>query len=315
MEPEIADPKEPDPIHGARSIEPSRHAVLDLAFWHGECPLGDERDRIHFVNGPGDIARAEEARALAKKFGPLGQAVPVDMFVWAEGENGASPWLTHLGGVPWREQDRPWPLDHEKKPLTFLGQICLVDSHDLLAVPANELPGEVLLFFGEYDSLGYFGTDDPHIEWSPLTLKNPVKRYSAPRRSLLPFAYQGVRHRTVQYRDHEVFDPAFAKAGFKHGGWGTASVQATMIGAYSSLPQGWPFDPGDERRLIACLSSFYFRRRWPLCNVATGDLVISADGEPGYSSGWDGLSLKIGDVGCLFAYRHADGTIAGKVLV
>lgn len=304
---QIEDDEAPVPIHGARFTPDGNHAVLDIDFWRGQFPLEKRRDRVQFINGPGDLALAEQCREVALKNGPLGPSVKSDIFVWAEGKNYRRPWLTHLGGVPWREVDRPWPVDSHGKPLSFLAQICFADSRDVLPAEAADLPGEVLLFFGDYHN-GSCGLAKPHIEWSNLNLSRPPDLLvHLPDRVGLPFTYQGVRHRTVQYLDRELADASCRSAGFRDGSWGIGAIQASQIGPYADVPQGWDIGGNCPGTLIAMVSSFYFRHQWPLCDAPTGDIFISADGEPSAFCTIKGLNFGIGDVGCLYVYRDAKG--------
>jgi len=302
-------------IHGAKVDPAGEHPVLDIRHWRQQFPLGEERREVFFVNGPGDLAQLEQARELAAKHGALGPSVPVDMFVWSHEIDMERPWLTRIGGRPWREKDRPWPKNKEGQPLIFLGQICLIDSHDVLAIPADELPGQVVLFFGEYNA-GYASADDPtYFEWSPIHLKKPIEWFmDIPKGGMLPFCFQGVRYRTVQYTEFTEYAEAFKKAGYTKGGWQTGKAQATMIGAFSSIPQGWPWEKSCTERLVCSLSSFYFRDEWPLCDAPTGNPFISADGEPAWSSGCGALSLQMGDVGCFYVYRNANGEFAARYM-
>ncbi|MDX1962575.1 MAG: DUF1963 domain-containing protein [Pirellulales bacterium] len=66
-----------------------------------------------------------------------------DHFVFVAGES-ANRCVTKVGGPPYRDKTRPWPLSRDDKPLVFVGQFCFSQSLDI--VP--RLPAEVLLVFG-----------------------------------------------------------------------------------------------------------------------------------------------------------------------
>lgn len=290
----------PARVHGTR-LDPSRqHPVFDLPYWEQKCPLGDDRRATKRPTSPPGLAFAEQARRLAASNGDLGTSVPADFFVWAVGEP-SKPWLTCLGGSPWREADKPWPRDADGIPLAFLGQICFVDSLDVLPEPP---PKPVALFFGTYQQ--GWATVDQHagVEWSPLRLRRPHDRYRAPWTAELPFTYQGVIHRSVQYTDRE--DAPFKAAGFQNGGFELAAIQTTSIGQYSALPQGWPWMPDEPETLVCTLGSICMRGSWPLCDVPRGLSVARADGSE-FEQTVPGMDFGIGDAGVCYIYRDADG--------
>lgn len=293
-------------IHGTKNVAKKHHPVLDLAYWKSKFPLGRERPERYWVDTPGGVARVEQGRELAKAQGRLGPKVPSDVFVWSLTRNPDAPWLTRIGGKPWRKKGKPWPTDAKGIPLAFLGQICFADSMDLLPF---KLPGEVALIFGTNRGGWISLFEGSALEWSPLKIKEKEKDrlgFDVPWTGELPFQYHGVVHRTVQYTNHEAVRPAFEAAGYKGGGYGVRSMQATSIGTYADLPQGWPFEEGDGHTLVAALSSFYFRGKWPLCDVPAPHQAANEDG-----STWQPLSnsgdFGVGDAGCMWIYRDNKG--------
>jgi len=170
-------------------------------------------------------------------------------------------------------------------------------------VVAGRLPGKAVLFFGRYRG-GWVYDDPVVIEWSPLKIKKPADIYSTAWNARLPFELQGVLHRTVQYTDRDGYENAFRRAGFGHGGWDIASIQATSIGTYGNLPQTWPFRDDDRTSLVCTLSSFYCWGEWPLSDLPHGPMTSSADGSlhTSYSVA-KGLELGIGDGGAMWVYR------------
>lgn len=296
----------PREIHGTRQDPKKHHPVFDLAHWEGQFPLGDDRHEGGLVDNPRDLARVEQARRLARGRGTLGPTVPADVFVWADTPLSEKPWLTRIGGLPWRERGKPWPMHADGVPLTFLGQICFADSKDILPF---ELPGEVALIFGTHRT-GWVSIDGGVLEWAARELEDPEEyTVDAPMswNVQLPFAFHGVMHRTVQYADPKAFEPAFEAVGYEKGGWGISSIQATQIGRYASIPQGWPFGKDDGRSLVATLSSFYFGGEWPLCDIPTSIPLVYADGRSGEARNTGALSFGVGDAGALWIYRDRDG--------
>jgi hypothetical protein len=292
-------------IHGAKDTPGHQHPVFDISHWEGEFPLiEDELGEGGWIGTPDQLAEREQAIRLAKTKGDLGPSVPSDVFVWADAQPWERPWLTRIGGRPWRPKGKAWPRDDDGVPLAFLGQICFADSADILPF---KLPGEVALIFGT-NRRGWISiTDGCALEWSPREIEKPEDGLGLPWTGQLPYEYLGVLHRTVQYTDRNVAAPAFTALGYRHGGWGVHSVQATSIGTYANLPQGWPFAQGDGNTLIATLSSFYFGGKWPLCDVSGCLQKFYGDGRKWNFMFGSSLDFGVGDAGCIWIYRDKDG--------
>ena len=289
-------------IHGTINDPKFAHPVFDARHWLDHFPLKDDDRRAgSWIASPEDLTKREHKRRLAEAQGDCGPSVPADVFVWASSRLYKKPWLTRIGGGPWRERGKPWPKAANGVPLVFLGQICFADSKDFFPF---KLPGEVALIFGTY-SAGWIDIDEESaLEWSPMDLKEPDEFGAS--FGTLPFVLQGVLHRTVQYTDHKKADEPFLKAGFKDGAYELGSIQATAISTHASLPQGWPFEPGDGNTLVATLSSFYCDGEWPMCDVPRSMGVVRPDGSE-YSTRLDAMSFGIGDAGCIWIYRDKTG--------
>lgn len=292
-------------IHGAKDVAGRRHPVLDIRYWEGEFPLrDDDRDESYWIDCPGKLALREQAIRRAKTKGDLGPSVPADVFVWSEGRARDHPWLTRIGGWPWRPKGKRWPRDDNGVPLAFLGQICFADSADVLPC---KLPGEVALIFGT-NHCGWISiTDGCALEWSPLDITEPEDGMGVPWTGELPYVYQGVLHRTAQYTDWKIAEAVFKTLGYKEGGFQVRSVQATSIGTHASLPQGWPFEKGDGNTLIATLSSFYFRGKWPLCDIPSCLQQVSGDGQTRDLMFDRPRDFGVGDAGCIWIYQNKAG--------
>jgi hypothetical protein len=295
----------PPRIHGAKDKRGRQHPVLDIRHWENQFPLKeDDRGEGGWIDDPGGLARREQVIRMARTKGRLGPSVPADVFVWANTRLLDLPWLTRIGGAPWRPKGKPWPRDENGVPLAFLGQICFADSTDILPY---KLPGDVALIFGTASRGGASIDDGSALEWSPLKIKIPEVSYRIPWTGALPYAYQGVLHRTVQYTDWKAAEPAFKAIGYKNGGWGIHSIQATSIGVYAALPQGWPFNDGDGNTLIATLSSFYFRGQWPLCDIPNCLKIVDSNGREENMIFDKARDFGIGDAGCIWIYRDKRG--------
>lgn len=295
----------PIEVHSTKRDPAKHHPVFDLAHWQAQFPLGDDRSEQGWsVYSPSDLAKAEQARRLARSKGDLGPSVPADILVWSDTGDSEKPWLTRIGGRPWREAKKKWPKDENGVPLVFLAQISFVDSADLLSF---ELPGDVVLIFGKYGSGWVFDFEDAVFEWSSRELKDPVDGTNIPWNAELPFTLHGVVHRTVQHTDWKAAEPAFEAVGYKKGGFWIRALQATSIGTYASLPQGWPFTDGDGNTLICTLSSFDFHGEWPLCDVPAAIQKVYADGQSDRARINGAMKFGIGDDGALWIYRDRKG--------
>lgn len=295
-------------IHGAKKSGRFQHLVFDREHWERLFALEQgQHPSLGWIDSPGDLALREQAIRVALAHGDLGATTSADVFVWAESVGGDSPWLTRIGGVPWRPKERAWPKDPDGVPLTFLGQINFGDSKHLVPF---ELPGEVALIFGTASS-GWISIDrGSALEWSPQVLTDPCTLSDIPWTGALPFEYHGVLHRTEQYTDWEKSVEVFQRTGDKRGGSGLAAMQVTQIGTYADLPQDWPFEEGDGNTLIAVLSSFYFRGRWPLCDVPRCLQRVRSDGSAYDMISDSGREFGVGDAGCIWIYRDREGRFA-----
>ncbi|MEM9420139.1 MAG: DUF1963 domain-containing protein [Planctomycetota bacterium] len=304
----MAEPANQRAPHGTHVVPGRRHPVLDIAYWDSLLDIGDEEVFRGGINSPLDLARVERYRRQAAVHVEIGSTTPCDIFVWSQHVGfDEDQRLTRLGGLPWRDRKLAWPTDGQGHFLQFLGQINFSDSTDLVPF---ELPGEVLLFFGSWGGGSVWSPPDAiYFEWAPEELKSPFEFGDEPLSlCLLPFHYEGVIHRTVQYSDLKQADLAFETAGFEDS-WYLGQMQGTLIGSRAEIPQGWPLDDDAGETLIACLGSFYFSGDWPLCNVATAIQVVRHDGTSfGLTS--DALSMGIQDAGCAWVFRTHDGRYA-----
>lgn len=255
------------------------HPRLDVEQWIGRLPpppgprrwwqfARGERRPPSIVHGPLDLAEVESWR---RTHPPTGKTTPADWFVWST-KPAQHPFLTRFGGVPHREASEPWPRDARGRPLLFVGQICFMDSKDIVD-PA--VPGDVLLVFARLDDEGdYFGWEDYHVEWSASALREPLQPNGVPEQPVRVPRLNGVIHRT--YED-----------------WSNPK-QGTKIGATTLVIQG----SGDESILCA-LSFFSPRWEWPTLEHERLDRgEAAAIGE-----------FELGDAGCIYVRHYDDGSL------
>lgn len=97
---------------------------------------------VMLPSSPSDMALVEQLREEADQYLSRFARVPTDAIVWQAGESERRE-VTKIGGIPYREADKLWPLGFSGTPLNFVAQICFADSRDLYP----SLPGDVLLIF------------------------------------------------------------------------------------------------------------------------------------------------------------------------
>ncbi len=161
------------------------HSQFDIESWNARFTDFEFREP-EMITSPGQLCRNEQLRVSRSIDENWGDGVPTDVFVWANGPP-PKPYLTKIGGTPYRPAAEEWPCDRQGNPWGFLGQICFADSLDI----TGKLPGDVLLIFL-----------DPHesyrFEWRDIGLVFEGERYVPE-----PFGSLAPRHgfiaRTVAY--------------------------------------------------------------------------------------------------------------------
>jgi len=144
--------------------------------------------------GPGSLAVNEQLRAEAFAGSRYrGSRIATDVFVWTRGE-APNPAMTKIGGVPYRPRSLPWARDGEGKRIRFIAQLCFADSRDIV----GDLPGDVLLIFGDDDSL-LVEPERLAFEWSSLGIQECALEVPQMGASELLAPYYGVIHRTEDW--------------------------------------------------------------------------------------------------------------------
>lgn len=126
------------------------------------------------VCGPRNLALIEQLRREAFANDAPRNGVPTDVFVWGVGEPSA-PYLTKIGGLPFRNRDRRWPCALDGRPLQFLAQLSFVDSRDLFP---KKLPGDLLLVFTDPGQM--FEPDAYIVEWARADEPTPLREGDVP---------------------------------------------------------------------------------------------------------------------------------------
>ena len=139
------------------------HKEFDLEHWKNLFPLSSfaESDYLYpldgrFITGPVDLIGTLLGREMQKIPEEFNDTVPCDIFVFGLRQP-HRPFLTQIGGIPYRSADKEWPT-YKGKPMVFASQICFSDSRDILPF---DLPGDVLLVFVAEEWV-----EEIHFEWS-----------------------------------------------------------------------------------------------------------------------------------------------------
>jgi hypothetical protein len=287
------------------------HERLDMEHWKSVFSVQrmretGEKPDAYIISSPYDIAVVEQLRAETFAADPALERIPVDVFVWNLGEP-TNRAVTHVGGLPYRAADKPWPLMPSGEPLTFVAQFCFADSRDI--VPA--IPGDILLFFAEgkewryRDEVGYdfsWGDGDerdsaPHFEWVYLDDALPlITREDAPQSKWRINPCYAAIHRTWDYPTADGFAyPAV----YEHV---PEVFEATKIGGI----RPWRDEVGPDElpggEFLCSLSSIFpaTDKAYPFLNVTE---PISYDGSRASNM------LMIGDVGLINFFINSNGDL------
>jgi hypothetical protein len=238
------------------------------------------------VSRPCHICYNERLRREMQAEYDWGPAVPVDIFIMAEGEP-PDRHVTKLGGLPYRPADSPWPTTPSGAPLTFLAQFDFTDSIDL----TGELPGEVLLVFCDR-SQDWF--EDVRFEWQRLGIENLVPAGQMPEQPHSFATCFGHIYRTVNFPQAEQISSGYPRCrGLPvYSDFYLLQYQATQIGPAPYLIQ--QEDKDFTGQMLCTISSVFVPERdapYPWINRK----------EPLTDDGWQSNdNLMIVDTGCIY---------------
>jgi hypothetical protein len=249
-----------------------------------------ERYSGDIITGPCHICNNELLRKGMQDQYVWGRAVPIDIFVMAEGEPPHRD-VTKIGGLPYRSANIPWPTNKKGEPLLFLGQFNFADSKDI----TGDLPGDLLLVFA--DSQDGF-SESVVFEWQLFGLENLVSAEAIPVHADAFEPCYGHVLRTVTFPEAEDVVRAKIEKYPRCGGkdvWSDYLIpkyQATQIGSAPFFIQGNPELPG---RLLCTLSSVQpdQHERFPWINHA--DPLM-----PEEKWDFDQKHLMFGDMGSIY---------------
>lgn len=223
--------------------------------WTREFPLEVEPSvrMNYFIDGPRSLAWSEQVREWARGVADLGTPVPTDLVLLERGAPRA-PYLTQIGGAPYIDEG-DWPLTTVGVPMTFVCQVCFVDSLDLFD---QELPGDVLLCFVDPDvPVEVAESDDVALIWQRIGLVDP----SAAVPATTP-CYAGVLLRSEEFP--ESLD-VFYELGFQNSA-DLSRRPVSRIGGVAGFPQG-----ESDNECLALLAAITRvappMGKWPFLNV------------------------------------------------
>ena len=254
--------------------------------WLPRFPLEPQLGRFsgEIITSPWDICNNEQLRREARDQFDWGPAVPVDIFIMAEGEP-PDRHVTKIGGLPYLPSSAPWPATWSGNPMTFLAQFDFTDSQDL----TGELPNDILLVFtpnadGPIESL--------HFEWQPLGLKGLISCDNVPEQPWHPDPCYGHVYRTVSYPTARCKPDPTCRGLDISSSYHLLQYQATQIGrAPFFIQQGDSQFPG---HLLCTISSVQPDPHKPFPWVNHPEPLLP-EGQWRYDDNY----LMLGDMGCI----------------
>tara|TARA_R110000782_G_scaffold124058_7_gene215575 strand:+ start:1491 stop:2486 length:996 start_codon:yes stop_codon:yes gene_type:complete len=212
------------------------------------------------ITSPTALAKRERNIAEMPRHLIPAESVPTDVFVFGLGEP-EHPAATKIGGLPYLPLDTPWPT-FGHKPMTFIGQICFLDSLDILPNPP---PGDVLLIFiPDEDELAKSDLEEDaatRLIWARLKDQPLLTADAVPEQHNPPTPCFGVRHRMPEYKGSHLYWPTESTR--------IAGSPAWIQGSYDEFPP--------PMRFLAALGGITSMRqnKHPLVNAPMSELTES----------------------------------------
>lgn len=267
-----------------------------LASQHGHFTADHVTSPFHVCNN------AQLRREMVEEF-DWGPAVPVDIFIMAEGEPEKRD-VTKIAGLPYRPAGAKWPTTADGSPLVFLGQFDFSESLDI----TGALPGDLLLVFADQ-------MDPPaavHFEWQHRGISDLVSVDGLPPGSDTILPCFGYAFRTVNYEGAR--RNRSGKYPRCHGQdvWSSyflTRYHATQIGAAPFFIQDG--DDASPGRMLCTLSSVspslfepfpWINHPEPLLRRGEWDADV-----------YDGRLLTLCDLGCIYVFLDETDSLHWQV--
>lgn len=187
--------------------------------------------------------------------------------------------ITKINGLPYRRRDKPWPLDDEGKPYTFVFQVRLTESRRFI----KNIRRDFLLVFGNNPFL-----DDVRFEWVDAGLDSLVTPDEVPEPSWSFFHGYGLRFPTVNYSGRRN----------SRGGPGDYCEAPIMVMSYYRTP--WE---------LSGVAATICVRRFSPCVDVPYPWVNQIEPISGAIAADPALSLSLGDREFVFFHIMDDGRI------
>jgi uncharacterized protein YwqG len=265
---------------------------FNLEEWLARFPLASDVERYsgEIITSPCDICNNEWLRREMQDQFKWGKAVPIDVFIMAEGEPD-NRYATKIGGLPYRPAAAQWPLTSLGHPMTFFAQFNFSDSRDLF----DDLPGDLLLIFAD-DSNETINSLE--FEWQRIGLDDLVSVENLPdnpdafqpcfghicRTASFPKAKRAAKSKRLHYptcREKEV-----------RSDYHLLQYQGTQIGSAPFFIQD---DPDLLGRVLCTISSVQPDQHQPYPWVNHPE-PLAPKGQWNFSQN----HLMIGDMGCIY---------------
>lgn len=266
---------------------------FNIAEWLPRFPLTPEYGHFsgEIITSPCHVCNNEQLRQAARDQFDWGPAVPVDIFVMADGEP-PDRHVTKIGGLPYRPAGAPWPVGPDGEPLLFLAQFDFADSIDIV----GNLPGDVLLvFMAASDGL----IDSLHFEWQTLGIEALASAGEVPEPKTRLNPCYGHVFRTLSYpqacRKAEIVESKYPTC------YGRGVSDEFLLFQYQATQIGRaPFyiQPGAENlpgRVLCAISSVQPDSHKPFPWVNRPEPLMSEGQWRPHDN-----HLMIGDVGCIY---------------
>lgn len=262
---------------GIKRVNQKQHPMLDWSYWDqlSEKSKSQHDIQFRFVHPLDFISYSRWRDTVSESHVHNGVQTATDLVFWTA-DIPTAPFLTRTGGIPYRENHLPWPTKHGID-LTFVGQLCFLDSIDILPT----LPGNLLLIFAtDLNAITEGGPDDEetglHLEWVTIeNVKKPVSKADCPAKFHVP-QYSGVLHRYFDWqfgtRDSNAIVEQFANLDISEFCYYVNCPVTKISSAYVEVQSGW-----DPREWIGADKAL--RGKWKLIGTFYGIELIHQPGK------------------------------------
>ena len=203
----------------------------------------------------GIVARELMSGLLKTKI-EFGRSVPVDYVVWRKTPH-ELPWLSRIGGIPWRDRSLPWPSSAERGDYTFVGQFCLSEAKDFYSY---DLQGDLVLIFFSNNEAMYGEDHEVVLEWSTIELATPLTERDCPTPGFpVPQLFSEL-YRAHEYPDFDDMNTMYDRIPTslqQRVGW-LPQTEFTRLGTEAHWLQGYQDAP-----LLFALGCFSPDSEWP----------------------------------------------------